>query len=423
MSNTRLITSLDIGIHNLAYCTLEYQPTQINGNQFKIHQWNVIDLLQDEEKPTGKKTGPCTCHVTYGSGVRKGKKCDNLPYYLITEDLDDLKRYSSASAPPLYVCRTHSGKYQKSQLKRLYTTKNTSLCELACLMVKALDQVDFSLSQEIILESQPSKNPRMKNLSMMLFDYFVIRYMAEKDESTRQLEDVHFVSSHGKLTVYDGPYIECHIKNQHSRNKFYGKAYCQYLIRYNTEKLAFFNGFKKRDDLADSFLQGAWYLINGYKGPRKSPVHDGELVHHTLVDDPEPDIPNDPKDMINKKTPLIKLVFKTPIHPSPPQTSPTEQVVPKINIKLKPKLVGKELLEHIKTSDTTQKIRIDYNLNRYHQIKRGVRPHTDARRYTLSNIKYIVDHHQYDPSNSRLNRSLQFFFGETWEIILGLKSV
>jgi hypothetical protein len=85
--------------------------------------------------------------------------------------------------------------------------------------------------------------------------------------------------------------------------------------------------------------------------------------------------------------------------------------------------VGKELLEHIKTSDTTQKIRIDYNLNRYNQIKRGTRPHKDAHRYTLSNIKYIMDHNQYDPANPRLNRSLQFFFGETWELILIHESV
>jgi hypothetical protein len=83
-------------------------------------------------------------------------------------------------------------------------------------------------------------------------------------------------------------------------------------------------------------------------------------------------------------------------------------------------LVGKELLEHIKTSDTTQKIKIDYNLNRYHQIKRGVRPRKDTSRYTLSNIKYIMEHHLYDATNTYLNRSLRFFFGETWTITFEL---
>jgi hypothetical protein len=304
-------------------------------------------------------------------------------------------------------------------------------------MVKALDQIDFSLSHEIILESQPSKNPKMKNLSMMLFDYFVIRYMAETDEATRCLEDVQFVSSHGKLTVYDGPYIECHIKNQHSRNKFYGKAYCQYLIRYNPEKLHFFNGFKKRDDLADSFLQGAWYLINGYKGKRKHTTDEEPPVQppvqRTLVDDPT-DEPvaspvTSPVASPVASPPHLKLILKTKLQPPPPtqphlssptQPSPLPPLPPpvKIHIKLKPKLVGKELLEHIKTSDTTLKIKIDYNLNRYHQIKRGVRPRKDIRRYTLSNIKYIMEHHQYDATNTYLNRSLQFFFGETWALEL-----
>lgn len=227
----RIITSFDIGIRNLAYCRLSYQPNNISGNQFKIYDWNVIDLL-DETAHLDKK-----CCLSYKSGSKSGTTCANEAYYYVVEQ-------SGLEQP---ICRVHAKSYESRSLKRLYTCKNIALYELARIAIQKLDQIDFSQCEEVIFESQPRiGTPKMKNFSMMLFNYFIIRYIAEKSEAAQTIKDVKFVSSRNKLTIYDGPYIECKLKGQHSRNKFYGKAYCQYILRHNNEKLQFFNCFKKK---------------------------------------------------------------------------------------------------------------------------------------------------------------------------------
>lgn len=245
-----MITSFDIGIRNLAYCTLEYCPQNVIGNQFVIHDWRVLDLLKvsDEVKFHDKVK---TCHMSYVSGSKKDQPCNRTSHYLVDGH---------------GVCKMHSGSFPKEKLQRYYTTTNTSFFELAKRAVTELDSCDFGCSQKIIFESQPSKNPKMKNFSMMLFNYFIIRYIAEKPETSQQLQDIQFVSSRNKLSVYDGPAIECKLKGQHARNKFYGIEYCKYLLRNNPSWLEYLSHFKKIDDLCDSFLQGAWYLLNNYRG-------------------------------------------------------------------------------------------------------------------------------------------------------------
>lgn len=366
----KIITSFDIGIRNLAYCVLEYCPQNIAGNQFKIHDWNVIDLLKNDQK--NRK-----CQITYQSGQKKGHVCEKLAHYTVMEN------------EPSLVCKTHAKTYNDTQLKRFYTVANTSMFELVRLAVNELDKIDFSHSQEVIIESQPSKNPKMKNFSMALLNYFIIRYVAEKDENKQTIKDIKFISSRNKLTVYDGPYVECKLKDQHARNKFYGKVYCKYLIRYNQEKLDFIENFKKKDDLADSFLQGAWYLINGfrYKDQPTNEVNEDNVDTHadtciSANSDPDVNVSHDVKKN-------------------------------KIHLKLKKKLVGKELLENIRNNESTHRIKMDYNINKYKKLRRGSKPLTNTNKYTLSNIKYIMDHHLYDESNHTLQSSLKYYFGES----------
>lgn len=380
----QIITSIDVGIRNLAYCVMEYDPENISGNQFKIHDWNVIDLLNNKQKNN-------KCQMKFQSGDKKGQICHNLAYYSING---------------MNVCKIHSKSYNHSQLTRFYTVSNISLYELARLAVLELDKIDFNHSQEIIIESQPSKNQKMKNFSMVLLNYFIIKYIAEKTESEQKLQDVKFISSRNKLTVYDGPYIECHLKGQHARNKFYGKIYCQYLIRNDFEKKNFFNSFKKRDDLADSFLQGAWYLMNKYQPNNhntnknqdvwneKECINESYVIEEQQCDNPDHDDFDDPNpdEHDNEKNPEKKE---------------------KIKLKLKKKLVGKEFLQSIKNNESNIRIKVDYNLNKYKQLRRGSKPIKDAKKYTLSNIKYIIDHHLFDESNSILQSSMKYYFGNS----------
>ena len=167
---TFMITSIDVGIRNLAYCTLEYQPTAIDGDQYRIHQWGVIDLLEDDVTNGSKKkqSKKLTC--------QNGSACQRPVYYY----------YQSK---PLWRIRD-SREFQNSQLRRYYTVLNTSRFELARLVISALDKIDFSRSLEVVIESQPSTDPRMKNLSMMILNYFIIRYVVEKPLDQQHLQDI-----------------------------------------------------------------------------------------------------------------------------------------------------------------------------------------------------------------------------------------
>ncbi len=416
--NNLIITSFDIGIRNLAYCIMEYHPENIAGNQFKIHDWNVIDLLEESDNQSK------TCQVNYKSGQHLGKLCGQKAHYCVIDSV----------GKPTSICKTHSKSYSPEKLKRIYTVANITLHELARLAVKKLDKIDFSLSQEVIFETQPSINPKMKNFSMMLFNYFVIRYIAEKEEYEQILKDVKFVSSRNKLTVYDGPYIECKLKNQYSRNKFYGKEYCKYTIRYNNEKLKFFNGFKKKDDLADSFLQGAWYLMNNHKSPdlkkkdkisknlkiklNLNPIN--KIINLTGTDDLQ-NFNEDNDEIFDEKSDFNELLDQKldfDILATNPETEKKEkvldQLIPKIKISLKPKLVGKQQLENIKNNETSKRVRIDHNIIKYKNLKRGIKPLDNSKHYTLSNIRYIIKKKKLSLSNQNpiLISSIQYYFGD-----------
>lgn len=320
---SKIITSFDIGIKNLAYCIMSYDPTRPSGDQLIIYDWNVINLLKDYTKDDKK------CSV-----------CKKAAYYQYNDD---------------NLCKVHSRSHDKSQLKRLCTVDNTSLCELACMAVSKLDAIDFSKSNEVIFESQPSKNPKMKNLSMMLFNYFIIRYMAEKPADQRVLTDVKFVSSKHKLSVYDGPYVQCNLKNQYGRNKFYGKIYCRHMIRNNPTRVAFLDSFKKRDDLCDSFLQGAWYLMDTYKPP-------------------------------------------------------------KINVSNVCPCAGKKILIKMRHTNANVQIMHDTHLNKYKLVKRGRKPPENTSKYTLANIKYLVKHNLLDMNQPEIAASIEYYFGPSFDV-------
>jgi hypothetical protein len=338
---------------------MSYQPDNTSGNQFKIYDWNVIDIL--DVKDDIKKI----CQINIKSGQKSGQSCQQKAHYYVT----------GIDGKIISICKTHSKSYDKQKLTRIYTVANISQYELARLAVNKLDKINFGISNEVIFESQPKKAAAMKNFSMMLFNYFIIRYIAEKPAHLQTLNDVKFVSSRNKLTVYDGPYIECKLKKQHSRNKFYAKEYCKYLLRGNQEKLQFFDKFKKKDDLADSFLQGVWYLMSNYSNPNK--------VKLQLID--------------NKNK--------------------TDNNIVKPKITLKPQLIGKDKLISIKENETTKKIKKDYNLNKYKNLKRGYKPRESDKKYTLSNIKYIVEKNQLTT-----NEKLQSFANHDPMLMPAIKS-
>ena len=236
IDNSYVIASFDIGIKNLAYCIMSYHP-ELQGAPFKIYDWQVVDLLSEDTKKM-----PCSrCAHT-------GNYYDAAKRFYCLRHAKTLDEGLKAGLEP-------------SALTKHRRIDNTDNLELNIAIIRALDKNPLILKcREVIMEQQPQKNAKMKNLSFMIFSYFACRGRIDTD--TPILKDIRFVNSKHKLSVYDGPVVQCDLKNAYGRNKYYGKAYCDYMIRHDPEHSKMLRDSKKRDDLADCFLQGAWYLKN-----------------------------------------------------------------------------------------------------------------------------------------------------------------
>ena len=238
------ILSWDVGIYNLSYCILEKNE---ETKEIKIIDWDIVNLVDNEEM----------------------KKNTTLIFENIPRKL-----------------------HENPQL---------------------LD-VDI-----VVIENQPSlKNPKMKSIQMILYSYFLIlgKVIGNGDKNAGYIHSIDFCSASNKLKVYDGPEIileekpkrvtktkpkkdvivneenieEIQIeegklekikiednnkdkeekKKKGSSLKYADKKrlaieHSKYYLKENPEFIDFFNEHKKKDDLADSFLQGLYYIKKNLK--------------------------------------------------------------------------------------------------------------------------------------------------------------
>ena len=215
------ILSWDVGIYNLSYCILEKNK---DINEIKIIDWDIVNLVDNDE-------------------MKKNRSLifENIPRKL----------------------------HEKPQL---------------------LD-VDI-----VVIENQPSlKNPQMKSIQMILYSYFLIlgKVIGNGDKSTCYIEKIDFCSASNKLKIYDGPEIILEEKPKRNKKivennfsetiveenielvektkskkttiKYADKKrlaieHAKYFVEKDEKYKDFFNNHKKKDDLADSFLQGLYYI-------------------------------------------------------------------------------------------------------------------------------------------------------------------
>ena len=126
-------------------------------------------------------------------------------------------------------------------------------------MINDLNSKDDFLNHEVIcIENQPAlKNPVMKTVQMILYSYFMIEG-ATKD---KPVEQVHMINARNKLKVYKGPPVKCDIKEKYKKNKYLSVEYTKNMILKEENKfIELFTESKKKDDLADAYLQGIYFI-------------------------------------------------------------------------------------------------------------------------------------------------------------------
>ncbi len=289
------VLSWDVGIINLAFCLIDYDQ---NTKKFKILDWDIINLT-DRDK---MKCTECNANPSYYQDISEKYYCKNHSKLAITTPPEFNNLFTINENCPLDLC-CFEGKNDVCGKKSKYTLKETFFCnthakskykslcnsyklvnhskkgidkmsmdDFLLRLIKELDKRPGLLECEaVFIENQPTmKNPRMKTISVTLYNYYIIRGVIDKHISKSPLKEVHFMAPSNKLKLADnGDKAELvKVKNNDDESKTYkltkslGVKYCLEMIKQYPEWVTKFNSHKKKDDLADCFLQGMYALIN-----------------------------------------------------------------------------------------------------------------------------------------------------------------
>ena len=208
------ILSFDVGIKNLSFCVLD-------------------DVCEHRNAKTDVR---CDKSVKFVSTCKTG--CIKL-------------------CPAHKKLKSYSSRKFKGQPKK----KNAMLCQ-GKNMVDILTKKDNFLDVDlVVIENQPAlKNPTMKSIQMILYSYFLINGVTNTGSV---IDNIQLINARNKLKAYTGPPVPCDIKDRYKRTKFLGIQYCSAMIQESDQEeqwIQLFTDSKKKDDLADAYLQGIYVL-------------------------------------------------------------------------------------------------------------------------------------------------------------------
>jgi hypothetical protein len=310
------ILSWDIGIKNLPICILNITPKNTDSTlirdkfNIEIEKWELINLIeQDEpsnlkcnelEKKGSKTCGNYACYyslITDESGeikqrgyckkhlpTEKSEGSKINPNELFPLDMKNLMCHNQKNSENPFCgekakwCYTQDCKKlglctkcknkTKKECEKIRNTKVIAqdVDKLYLNLMKELDARSYLLDVDIVLiENQPAfKNPRMKSIQNLIYSYFLLRGIVDKEKTGSKINQVVMLNADKKLTVYDGPEIICTKTSKYEKNKWLSIEYVKYFIEDNKERLEYLMNHKKKDDLCDSFLQGLYYYIKNY---------------------------------------------------------------------------------------------------------------------------------------------------------------
>ena len=264
------LLSIDVGIKNLALCLFE-----VINDKCNILNWDVVNLCNEVtiNCECGKKAGYtynkdnndvycCKKHIISGGKklipkeieINKLKKMKiNELRAILTENNFEYDNKKSKVLLLEYISPLIKEKYAIPFSNKVRTT-DLSLIEIGINLKYKLDELYKKSDNKIdidcvIIENQisPIAN-RMKTLQGMLAQYFIMNH----------IHNIQFISASNKLKEYTESKNTTYNERKHK-----GIEICEEII-INSEEfskhLDIFTNSKKKDDLADCFLQGLWYL-------------------------------------------------------------------------------------------------------------------------------------------------------------------
>jgi hypothetical protein len=312
------ILSFDVGIIHLAYCF--FTKKEYTENDKKIYKWEIIDWsIIDLTDRADLKCSVCgkiaTLQQVYG-GLKyyckthsKQVNSKPLPYINFYKDLE--KKLIGGCCYPLdetnncnknctikdnnnkTFCGAHAKKLYNNmvvdmKMKPLKKTLVSSMDfdDTRMKLINVLESKKHLLDANVVvIENQPSfKNPRMKSISALLYDYYLIRGIIDKETTKSSIRKVKFMSPSNKIKLASDGETQQIVKlkstdkttdesKAYKLTKSLAVKYAQELLKHLPKWLTHFNSYKKKDDLADAFLQGAYYFEMNVKSDPSEKVY------------------------------------------------------------------------------------------------------------------------------------------------------
>lgn len=285
MSN--IVLSFDVGIVNLAYCLFTKE-----NNNWKILDWDIIDISERDAIKCQCGAKPSFIHLdqyyckTHCKKLEPNKKFEEIYIELPEKSKCTFEhngelcgRKSTYTDLKEMYCVTHAKQcYKKyeSQNKLIEykqkSVKKLDFDDVRLKLIQKLDNKQILLSANVVvIENQPSmKNPVMKSISNTIYTYFLIRGIIDKKHNS-SITAVKFMSPSNKLKIVtDGESKQLVALKGTDESKAYkltkalGVKYTRELLAHLPDWINKFNTFKKKDDLADAFLQGAYYYTKNF---------------------------------------------------------------------------------------------------------------------------------------------------------------
>lgn len=268
------ILSIDVGIKNLAYCLFYVKQDKT----LEIDSWDVLNVGENTVAPTcdgiQKSKKPCT-HLskyffnnTYYCKTHAKSSSYIIPSAqykeskIVKQKIGEVKQFCSSHMLDVSQCKVKKDfievvkKFFATRVMQPVVSNKASELDLVTIGKKMASSFDDIFSKHkidlVLIENQisPIAN-RMKTIQGMISQYFIMR----------DVEKIEFVSSSNKLKAYLGGSK----KLSYSDRKKKGIEVIHTIANSNvflSSWIDFFNKHKKKDDLADSFLQGLWYMTD-----------------------------------------------------------------------------------------------------------------------------------------------------------------
>lgn len=297
------ILSIDVGIKNLAFCLFEKPEDK---EHFRIKKWDVVNICEPEiyncgfSEKTGticnkpakfQKDGQCFCLKHSKKQCFLFPTAESKPSFISKQKIQQLQEIASKYNIPFDKTVkkndliVHINEHIHNNFFKQVETKNASKADLIDIGLNIKTKFNQLFSKEgyieyVIIENQisPIAN-RMKTIQGMIVQYFIM--------SEVLVDNFEFISAANKLSCpsfvkvdnnsltqpiiktdnnsLTQPVVKVGKKLGYAERKKLGISKCLETIandhRFH-DVVPFFNSHKKKDDLADSFLQGMWFITN-----------------------------------------------------------------------------------------------------------------------------------------------------------------